>query len=217
MRAAIGLADLEGLDAVSIRRVAAALDARPMSLYTYVPSKDDLFDLMFDDLAGRAVLGEQLPSDWAAALRAIAHRVRELGLAHPWSTELLSRRPQLGPNVMRLLEEWVAALDPLELPPADAWRAVTAVNDYVNGYVIREVAQRRAIPSTPGHARQWQRQVTAYLHDLAASGDYPHIAPLLAEGYAATDDSFDTGLDWIIESIGRHHHPAVSARPARDG
>ena len=55
---------------------------------------------------------------------------------------------------------------------------VTAVNDYINGYVVREAAQRRAVPSAPGQARSWQRQVAAYLTDLAASGRYPHISPL---------------------------------------
>jgi AcrR family transcriptional regulator len=215
VRAAIDLADRDGLDAVSIRRIAAALDARPMSLYSYVPSKDDLFDLMFDELAGQALFGAELPVDWTAALRGIAHRVRDLGLAHPWSTELLSRRAHLGPNVIRLLEEWVAALDPLDLAPADAWRIVTAVNDYVNGYVIREAAQRRAVPSAPGQARRWQQQVTAYLNDLAASGDYPHIAPLLSAGYATADDNFDTGLDWLVDSVARRHQLPAARRGGR--
>jgi AcrR family transcriptional regulator len=213
VRAAIDLADRDGLGAVSIRRVAAALEARPMSLYTYVPSKDDLFDLMFDALAGAAVLDADLPTDWATALRSIAHRVRDLGLAHPWSTELLSRGSHLGPNVMRLLEEWVAALDPLDLVPEDAWRIVTAVNDYVNGYVVREAAQRRAVPSAPRQARSWRRQVAAYLTDLAASGRYPHISPLLSAGYATADDNFDTGLNWIIDSIAREHQPLRTIEP----
>lgn len=201
VRSAIELADRDGLDAVSIRRVAAALDARPMSLYSHVPAKDDLLDLMFDELAARSLLGADRPTAWEPALRAIAHRVRAVGLAHPWSIELLSRRLQLGPNVMRLLDEWVAALDPLRLPPGQAWSIVTAVNDYVTGYVNREAAQRRAVPADATQARRWRREVGAYLTDLAASGSYPHIAPLLQEGYATAPDNFEVGLDWIIASI----------------
>lgn len=210
--AGIGLADRDGLSAVSIRRVAAALDTRPMSLYTHVPSKGDLLDLMFDTLAEQARLGADLPDDWRKALCAIAHRVRDVGLAHAWSIELLGQRMQLGPAVIRLLDEWVAALEPLHLPAGDAWVAVTAVNDYVNGYISRQAALRNAIPRSAAEARQWQRDINAYLTTLADSGDYPHYEPLLRSDSTATGDTFDTGLTWLIDGIAATYAPSPPRR-----
>src|SRR3954449_4175411 len=81
--AALALADAEGLDAVSIRRVAAALGARPMSLYTHIAAKDDLVDLMADAVVGE-VLVEDPPAGWRAALGAMAERSWRTFVAHPW-------------------------------------------------------------------------------------------------------------------------------------
>ena len=208
VRAAIALADLEGLDAVSIRRVAGALNARPMTLYSHVPSKGDLLDLMFDELAGEALLGSSLPAGWREALTATAARTREIGLGHPWTIELLGQRAQVGPNTLAVLEEWLRAVRELDLAPEAAWSVVTAVNDYVVGYTAREAAQRRAIPADPTEARRWQKSVTAYLDLLADSGNYPHLAPLLRKGFAAQADNFDAGLALLLDSVDRTHGPA---------
>src|SRR5258708_129559 len=81
--AATDLADTHGLDAVSIRRVAAALQTRPMDLYGYFARKDELIDLMVDEAVGGAVL-EGIPYEWGDALAAIAHAPRAVCLAHPW-------------------------------------------------------------------------------------------------------------------------------------
>ena len=72
--AAVAIADREGLAAVSIRRVAAELGIRPMSIYTHVASKDDLVDLMLDQVIAEALVPEPLPEDWREALRQLAHR-----------------------------------------------------------------------------------------------------------------------------------------------
>src|SRR4051794_27652562 len=85
VEAGLRLADAEGLDAVSIRRVAAVLDARPMTLYSHIDRKEDLLDLMFDRLAGTVLEGEPLPSGWRDALVVIASRKRRVCLAHPWA------------------------------------------------------------------------------------------------------------------------------------
>src|SRR5689334_10791506 len=79
--AAVGLADAEGLQAVSIRRVAAALRTRPMGLYSHIARKDDLVDLMLDRVLGE-VLVDQLPADWRQALRAIAWHTRAAARRH---------------------------------------------------------------------------------------------------------------------------------------
>src|SRR5947208_16753906 len=92
---AIRLADADGLDAVSLRKVAAALDVGPMRLYGYIATKEELLDLMLD-----AVYGEIRPAGdgWREVLRSVAERTRRAVHRHEWLADLIGGRPQLGPN-----------------------------------------------------------------------------------------------------------------------
>jgi AcrR family transcriptional regulator len=82
--AAVRIADADGVDAVSMRRLADELGVATMTPYTHVASKDELLDLMRDAVAAEMLLPEPLPEDWRAALRAIADRTRAAYEAHPW-------------------------------------------------------------------------------------------------------------------------------------
>jgi AcrR family transcriptional regulator len=205
VRAAIALADSEGLAAVSMRRIAGVLDARVMSLYTHVASKDDLLDLMFEELAGRCIVRRQGAEAWPDAVRRMARRWREVAMAHPWSVELLGRRARVGPQTLRLLDSWIAAVDTMTATLPQKWAAVSTVNDYVVGYVVRECAQRAVVPAEPDAAREWQATMNAYLDRMAGSGDYPHIATLLGVGFGRLPDNFETGLDHVITGIAAAH------------
>ena len=115
--AAVAIADAEGLDAVSIRRVAADLHARAMSLYTYIERKEDLLDLMADEVAAETLVPGELPADWREATLAIARRERQTTLRHPWLVDLVTRRSALGrvgPNMLRHSEQSIAALAGLD-------------------------------------------------------------------------------------------------------
>src|SRR5690242_20314802 len=83
--AAIEIADEEGIEAVSIRRIATKLESRPMSLYSHIEHKGELIELMIDEVIGEAVLPGEVPDDWREALRQIAQRTRAAARAHPWS------------------------------------------------------------------------------------------------------------------------------------
>ena len=126
-------------------------------------------------------------------------------MQHPWTVDVLGQHVQIGPNTLRLLDEWMAALTPLALPARRAWRIVTAVNDYVTGYVVREGAQRRVVPVDDDQAARWQRELGAYLTTMADTGELPHIAELLRNGFARNDDNFTHGLNWLIDSIAAAH------------
>jgi AcrR family transcriptional regulator len=136
VRAAIELADAEGLDAVSIRRVAASLGARPMSLYTHIASKEDLVALMLNETVAGVLLPEPLPEDWREALRAIAHRSYRAFLAHPWALDALGRARQLGPNLVRHGEQSEAAVAPLGLARDDVWHVLRLVDAYTIGQAM---------------------------------------------------------------------------------
>lgn len=97
MRAAIQLADADGLEAVSLRKVATALGVGPMRLYTYIAGKDELLDLMVD-----AAYAEIRPAgdDWREVLRSLAETTRHAAHEHEWLADLLGGRPQLGPHAL---------------------------------------------------------------------------------------------------------------------
>jgi AcrR family transcriptional regulator len=125
---AMEIADGEGLDAVSIRRVAARLGVRPMSLYTHIASKEDLIALMLNEAVAGVLLPEPLSEDWREALRAIAHRSYHEFLAHPWALEALGRASRIGPNLQRHGEQSEAAVAPLGLARDDAWHVLRLVD-----------------------------------------------------------------------------------------
>jgi AcrR family transcriptional regulator len=197
--AAVAIADAEGLDAVSIRRVAADLNARAMSLYTYIERKEDLLDLMADEVAAETLVPGELPPDWREATLAIARLERQTTLRHPWLVELVTRRSMLGrvgPNMLRHGDQSIAALAGLRADPAWKWRLMTAVADYSTGFAVREVRERDA-------ARTGQSELLQpYLRQLVAGGDYPHLAAMLDFGPRdSDDDNFERGLRWLLDGF----------------
>jgi AcrR family transcriptional regulator len=199
VEAAMQLADAEGLGAVSIRRVAAQLGARTMSLYTYIARKEDLLDLMADEVAGEVLIEGSLPADWRKAITLIARREREVARRHPWMVELLGRQPRFGPNALRHAEQTAAALSGLRLSALAAWQVATAVDHLVLGQVVFDATQLHGTAAVERSERLVQ-----YFRELSRTGDFPHLAPLLADG-VPTEDSFEQGLGWLLDGIALQH------------
>lgn len=185
--AAVRLADREGLEAVSIRRLAGELRVRPMSLYTYIASKDDLLSLMRDAVVAEVIIGEELPPDWRAALRVIATRSRHVFVSHPWILEISGGRPNLGHNALRHAEQLLAAVSSLRLDPSDAWQVLFIVNDYTLGHALRLAHSPGGVPSG---------------YPSFDPVRFPHLSN--AEGgIAAQRDmaTFEKGLDALLAGI----------------
>ncbi|MEV7005835.1 TetR/AcrR family transcriptional regulator C-terminal domain-containing protein [Streptosporangium sp. NPDC051022] len=222
--AAIEIADAEGVDAVSIRRVAAELGARAMSLYTHIERKEDLLDLMADEANAEILIEGELPGDWREAISAITRRTREVIRRHPWLVDLVSRRSQVGPNGLRHGEQSLAALAPLRIAPEWKWRIIAAVDDYALGFVIREVMQREGTRRYAWTKEERDALMQPYLRELVDSGEFPNLAPLLAgdalgapdapdvsgdsgvsgageEADRGADDDFERGLRWMLDGI----------------
>ena len=202
--AAIAIADMDGLEAVSLRKVGASLEARPMRLYTYLSTKEELLDLMVD-----AVLGEtygettSLPSaqsDWRDALRAFAHRTRQACRKHPWFIELLAGRPHLGPNALAHLETTLAHLkDVPEFDDIDAvMRALSTVKAYTVGAIQCETSELKS-GSTKA---QWQEAWWPYLERRIATGRFPMLARVIRDAsHPSLDAVFDEGLETVLAGI----------------
>ncbi|WP_030797337.1 TetR/AcrR family transcriptional regulator [Streptomyces sp. NRRL S-337] len=172
--AAVELADREGLEAVSMRRVASILGTGAASLYRYVATRDELLDLMTDSTASEYHL--PAPSgDWQADLLTLARQARQIMRRHPWLPTMVMGRPTLGPHGIDLLEH---VLDVLADHPADPACKLEAFA-LISGLTALFVQNERAATDTSATRR------SAYLRHVAAAGSHPRITALLA---ACTSD-----------------------------
>ncbi len=137
--AAIRLADAEGLDAVSIRRVAAELDARAMSLYDHFESKGELLAAMHDEGVGEMLTDHPLPEAWREAVEVSARSMYAAYARHPWMLFVTAERPKPGPNSVKLAKQMARGVASLPLEGGDVWQVQGIVNDYVIGYSFRTV------------------------------------------------------------------------------
>jgi AcrR family transcriptional regulator len=136
---AVRIADEEALDAVSIRRVAAKLDARAMSLYDHISSKADLLSLMAEKVIEETLVEGPMPADWREALTVLARLYYATLVAHPWLAVSQSMGIRFGSTSKRAIEQVREATDGLPLDLADVWLIQGTVNDYVLGHALRAV------------------------------------------------------------------------------
>ncbi|GII54478.1 TetR family transcriptional regulator [Planotetraspora thailandica] len=202
---AIRIADAEGLDAISMRRLATEIGAGTMSLYRYVSSKDDVIELMID-----AVVADYLPpdavmtGDWRADLRGFAVGVRQTMLRHPWVAPLVGTRQQPSPNRVRMLDAALRMVDDLGMSFNEMLTVIGTVFAYVNGFVEAELAEAEALRRTGLDLMEWMTLQVPYLQSVVASGSYPMVARMLTEGgqdYVDVGDRFDFGLDRLLDGI----------------
>ncbi len=222
--AAIAVADAEGPEAISMRRIARELGAGAMSLYWYVASKEELLDLMLDAIEAEIEVPEPT-GDWRADLGAFAHRTRAALRRHRWAVEFIGTRPPSGPNDVRNLERLLSLLDGIGV---DDYRVVMGifmtVATFVIGAVIREAQevrfqaeQERVEASlTP---EELQAEHERFRNWFESSGQYPHIAQLMKAGIDPDDpntreERFQFSLDCVLDGIAARIAQAVpESRP----
>ncbi len=141
--AATALADAEGLSAVTMRRLAQALGAAPMTLYTYVPGKAELLDLVLDAAYARMPRADTAGRPWRERVTAVAEENRALLAAHPWMTSVSTSRPPLGPGQMAKYEHELRALEGLGLPDVELDAALAHLLGFVRAHV-RDAADAAA-------------------------------------------------------------------------
>lgn len=167
-QAGIDVAQAGGLEAVSMRNVAAELGTGPASLYRYVRGRDDLLDLMVDATAGRYRLPEPTGVVVSDLLR-VAEETYAIMLRHPWLPELVIVRPTLGPNSAAVLEHVLEILaDRPDMPAARKFELFGTLNAVVATFA------RNALADAGNSA------FASYLEHVAGDGDHPRIAATLA-------------------------------------
>ncbi len=197
--AAVDVADAEGLDAVSMRRIAQDLGVGAMSLYRYVPSKEELLDLMLERVNAPeedATLG----TDWRVAMEALGSSLWALHTRHPWLPLVDQTRPLLGPNALRGLDVALAALTGTGLTSQEQVAMIVAIEAVVVSAARNHNGATLAEKSTGiSHEEFWAAQEPV-LAAAMESGLYPHVAGLDEDAFSMAGEEFmrfalDTLLD----------------------
>ncbi|MGW3726323.1 TetR/AcrR family transcriptional regulator [Streptomyces sp. NPDC000851] len=202
VEAAVRVADTEGLDAVSMRRIAAELGTGAMSLYRYVPGKAELLDLMLD----RVQRPSENPADlgdgtWRSALEALGRATLALYRRHPWLLHVNQARPILGPSALDGMEKVLSRIKPMGLTDPELVSAIIMVDSYVVGAARTQVYQEEAEHrSGLTDAEFWQAQVPV-LEKVMATGRYPIMASLADDTWSADFDHFEFGLQRILDGL----------------
>ncbi|WP_327111554.1 TetR/AcrR family transcriptional regulator [Nocardia sp. NBC_01730] len=222
IEAAVKVADVEGLDAATMRRIAVELGTGAMSLYRYVTSRDDLVDLMIDAALGEIDLPARPSGDWRSDLSLVAEETRAVGLRHPWQITLANRRPTLGPNSLRVQEFAMSALDGFGLDIDEIASLVGMVSDYAHSAVHREIGWLEEARRTGMDMAQWMSgYVGPYVARIVACGQYPMFNRSIRQAripHLPPEARFRYGLDHVLNGIAASL-PAQSrqAVPVPDG
>ncbi len=172
--AAVAIADRDGLDAVSMRRVAADLGTGAASLYRYLDTREDLLDLMTDATAAELSLAPPT-GDWAADLVAVGEQMRAIIRRHPWLITVVTSRPVLGPHGLAVLEHVLEVLAPHPAELAAKLEAFAMLNGVTTLFAQSELADGSA----------GQQRNAAYLYYATTTGGRTRLAELLAQGAPA--------------------------------
>jgi AcrR family transcriptional regulator len=220
--AAVDLADRDGLAAVTMRALAQHLGIAPMSVYTYVPGRNELLTLMVDQVTGRTELPPH-PDDVRARLSAVARLQLADYRRHPWLLDVSGIRPWLGPHASDRYEWQLGAVDGLGLDDVEMDQAVALLVGFAAG-VARAVHEKRRAEEESGltEAEWWEANHEA-LAELTAGRSYPlatRVGTAAGETYGAATDperELEFGLARVVDGLLVHvagRRPATSPAPA---
>ncbi len=202
VQAAIAVADEEGPEAISMRRIAARLGVGTMSLYWHVASKEELIDLVGDAVIGEESPPERPTGDWCADLRLLARQRRALMHRHPWLASLLHVASHVGPNSLAHAEFSLATVAGLGLDAATRFSIPNAVDDYVRGAVLGELGWAESKRRTEGGEGDWAAIRHAYRQHAEADERYPELLRFFNDAAEIdADANFEFGLDCLLAGI----------------
>jgi AcrR family transcriptional regulator len=205
VKAAMDVADAEGLQALSMRKVAEALGVGTMSLYTYVPGKAELIDLMFD----QAVAGPNEPIEgaWRERLEQVAHENWWRYHRHPWLLEITMVRPVLGPNVIARYDHELSTLEGVGLTDVEMDAVIGLIAGHVDGAARRALESAHAERRTGQSDDAWWAERAPLLEQLLDPDRYPtamRVGAAAGEEHNAAyapEHSFEFGLQRILDGV----------------
>ncbi len=213
--AAVELADEQGMAALSMRAVGERLGRTGMALYTYVPSKAELVDLMYDTVLAEAHRTYDLAAGWRAAVTAWAEDMWAFYLRHPWVLQVSQARPVLGPNEYVVLDTVMGIVVESGLEPVEVRRVTGALFQFVRGVaqVVAESREAAAATGTPDD--EWWYTRSPLLSEMAPdfSDRFPSVARLAEAGAftlaeetvpyqeQAAIETFRSGLAMLLDGV----------------
>jgi AcrR family transcriptional regulator len=202
LRAAISLADRDGIQSLSMRKLGQKLGVEAMSLYNHVRNKVDLLDGMVD-----VVFSEiELPAngaDWRTAMRLRAISARQALLRHPWAIGLMESRAAPGPATLRHHDAVLGSLRTAGFSIDMAAHAYSIVDGYIYGFTLTE----STLPFGNAEGMTGVAEVAGNIMEGFRTGEYPHLAEMAVDratkpGYHYGDE-FEYGLDLILDGVKR--------------
>jgi AcrR family transcriptional regulator len=208
---ALKIADEEGFEAVTMRRVAAELGAGTMTLYHYVGNKRELAALMDDAVMGELVVpADELSDDWREALAQIARRTYASFMRHPWTFEFIGGEDDPGvggPNALRHVEQSLAVAEKTGLDLKGQFEITALMDDFVFGHAMRTRGIGRADQTPPERIEA----VIAYMERQLATGEFPRLRAIAGDDVRAgfeqvaelamDPDRFERGLQSVLDGI----------------
>lgn len=206
--AAIAVADAEGLPAISVRRIALELGVSAMSIYTYVPSKAELVELMYDRVLGEMDEAAVEGAPWREALTAVACDRWRLSERHPWMLDIALHRPPLGPNLLRRHEAALKILDSAGLDDLTKDLVIDILHNYILG-ALQQAREAREVERQSGLTdEQWFALAEPALTGRLDPAQFPRVLRL-GEAWRAADKAlaadpiwrFRFGLGVVLDGI----------------
>ncbi|SHN39067.1 TetR/AcrR family transcriptional regulator [Cryptosporangium aurantiacum] len=200
LQAAVGIADAQGLGALTMRSLAAELHTKPMSLYYYIRNKDELLDALVDGVFAEIEL-PQAGGDWRAEVRRRSLSARTVLARHPWALALVESRTSPGPATLRHHDAMLGVLRAEGFSLEMTAHAYATIDAYVYGFVLQEA-------SLPFDGAGSAGAVADSIMEAFAAGDYPHLVEFATQhvqqpGYDF-GGQFEFGLDLILDGLAVH-------------
>jgi AcrR family transcriptional regulator len=197
LRAAVVLADTDGIESLTMRRLGQDLGVEAMSLYNHVAGKDDILDGIADLVFSEIDLPSAL-ADWKPAMRLRAISAREALVRHPWASSLMQSRTKPGPATLRHHDSVIRRLRDASFTVDMTAHAFSVMDSYIYGFAQQ---QQHLTYSTSEDAAVVAQNI---LRQIPAD-EYPHLAEMIIEhamkpGYDYTKE-FEFGLDLILDGL----------------
>lgn len=199
---AVEVADTEGLDAVSMRRLATELGVGTMSLYRHVPGKSELLDLMIDHVNAMPEGAPPTDLGWREHLEMCARGSYRNYLQHAWLLQVDQSRPLLGPNALAGLEVFLGGLADTHLSDQQKMMVIVSIDALVTGLARQEVQGARAEERTGVSDEEFWTAQSPVLERAMSTGAYPVMASLSMEAFAGSwEDTLDLGLTALLDGF----------------
>jgi DNA-binding transcriptional regulator YhcF (GntR family) len=194
VRAALELADAEGLSALSMRRIATQLGTSTMALYRHVPGKGELVRLMTDAVCGEVPLGP-VPADWRTGMEHAARWLRAVYARHRWMAQAMAAftRPVASPNAMAYTEWVLGALRGTRLTPFEKIHTHLVLFAYVQGVAMADALEEQARQDSGISDGEWMERNEPYYDAISGGGAYPLLSGL------GEDEDFELDLETLFE------------------